>query len=197
MDKKVSQIIDDICTKGWAVFPEFFSSSFTMPLKDVLLNKHKTPASIGDSKVKNSEIRSDNIYWLSSKDNDSGILKFNQSIEEIRTQLNLELMLGLNSFDSHFAEYPEGSFYKAHIDATKKNNTRVLTFITYLNENWKSENGGQLRIHNNNSFVDIEPHMGTVVCFRSETVLHEVLPAKKQRCAITGWFHNSSTRNLI
>ena len=37
-------------------------------------------------------------------------------------------------------------------------------------------------------FVLIEPRLGTLVCFLSGDFWHEVMPARKIRASITGWF---------
>ena len=195
MKTRITKIVDDILNQGYCVYPNFLSHFTTKPLKEALVKKNMTPAGIGQYKDKNIEIRSDNIYWLCEQDIEPPIINFLKYIDDIKQQFNFELMLGLQSFEAHFAQYPEGSFYKPHIDSTKKNNSRVLTFITYLNDEWEKGDGGELRIHHNNSMIDVEPHMGTIVCFQSDIILHEVLKANKPRCAITGWLHNSSRKS--
>jgi SM-20-related protein len=59
--------------------------------------------------------------------------------------------------------------------------------ICYLNENWEENHGGQLRMHLPSGELDVFPTAGTMVCFRSDQIEHEVLPATRERRSITGW----------
>jgi SM-20-related protein len=59
--------------------------------------------------------------------------------------------------------------------------------ICYLNENWKAEEGGQLRIYEETNQIDVLPEAGRLVCFRSDKLEHEVLPASRARLSLTGW----------
>jgi SM-20-related protein len=38
-----------------------------------------------------------------------------------------------------------------------------------------------------NETLDVLPQAGRLVCFRSEQIEHEVLPATRPRFSITGW----------
>ena len=83
--------------------------------------------------------------------------------------------------------YPAGSFYKRHLDQFKADDHRKLSVICYLNNNWTAERGGQLRLHLSTDILDILPLAGRMVCFRSDQIEHEVLPAIKDRLSLTGW----------
>jgi SM-20-related protein len=83
--------------------------------------------------------------------------------------------------------YPEGSFYKRHLDQFNRDDHRKLSVICYLNENWLENHGGQLRIYPDNQAIDFFPIAGRLVCFRSDQIEHEVLPATRTRLSITGW----------
>ena len=75
---------------------------------------------------------------------------------------------------------------------------RTLSFLFYLNDDaWSSSDGGALRVFrprgdggadNGGDHVDVIPAGGTLVLFRSDSVEHEVLETRRQRCAIAGWF---------
>ncbi|MGH9801182.1 MAG: 2OG-Fe(II) oxygenase, partial [Blastocatellia bacterium] len=71
---------------------------------------------------------------------------------------------------------------------------RTLSCSFYLNEDWREECGGQLRLYLPNSYVDVLPTAGTCVLFRSDTFFHEVLPATETRFSLTGWFRRRSLR---
>jgi SM-20-related protein len=66
----------------------------------------------------------------------------------------------------------------------------------YLNNNWHSDDGGQLRMFldkkDETKFIDITPQSGTLVVFLSSDFLHEVLLAKRERMSVTGWFRTRS-----
>jgi SM-20-related protein len=83
--------------------------------------------------------------------------------------------------------YPVGSFYKRHLDQFKQDDHRKLSLICYLNEDWKETHGGQLRMHLPLGMVDVLPIGGKLVCFRSDMIEHEVLPATRERYSLTGW----------
>jgi SM-20-related protein len=87
----------------------------------------------------------------------------------------------------HRTIYPIGSFYKRHLDQFKKDDKRKLSVICYLNTDWKESEGGQLRIYLPNGSTDIFPLAGRLVCFRSDLLEHEVLPATRERLSLTGW----------
>jgi SM-20-related protein len=89
--------------------------------------------------------------------------------------------------------YPPGSYYKRHLDQFKKDDHRKLSVICYLNENWKEEEGGQLRIYLPDKDIDVLPIAGRLVCFRSDQLEHEVLRATRPRLSITGWILDQHT----
>lgn len=52
--------------------------------------------------------------------------------------------------------------------------------------------GGALRLydsaHPEAAYREVLPAGGTVVCFLSDPVWHEVMPAQRERRSLTGWF---------
>lgn len=106
--------------------------------------------------------------------------------------LNRGLYLGLKDFEAHLSLYLPGSLYKKHIDQFTKIKHRIIFCILYLNYDWKKEDCGHLRIYHEEedgkeAFVDIMPEAGTSLCFRSDKIYHEVLPANRKRFGLTGW----------
>lgn len=92
----------------------------------------------------------------------------------------------------HFAVYPEGTFYKRHLDVFQHTRARKISVICYLNFDWVPEDGGQLRIYlpqedGTEQQVDLLPLAYRLVCFNSQSLEHEVLPARRRRYSITGW----------
>jgi SM-20-related protein len=115
-----------------------------------------------------------------------------QALEALRLALNNTLWLGLFSFDAHYALYPPGAFYRRHRDqfrgSAASSDVRVISCAIYLNENWTLADGGALRIYDGQRAREVPPAAGTLVCFLSERFEHEVLPATRERLALTGWF---------
>lgn len=97
------------------------------------------------------------------------------------------MFLSLKDFEIHMTVYPVGAFYKRHLDQFKKEGHRKISVICYLNEEWKEEHGGQLRMYVPEGSLDVLPVSGRLVCFRSDLLEHEVLSATRQRMSLTGW----------
>ncbi|MCA9836472.1 MAG: 2OG-Fe(II) oxygenase [Trueperaceae bacterium] len=143
-----------------------------------------------------SEIRNDRIHWLDEENLSDVQQRYLDFLNDIKDLLNRELFMGIASFEGHYAVYPEGSFYKAHLDRFQDADERVMSCILYLNKDWQHDFGGQLRLHLDEQMLDVEPEAGTIVLFYSDKVLHEVLPANQERLSLTGWFRRRSLRDL-
>lgn len=139
------------------------------------------------------EIRGDHVMWLQTDSASVEQAIYLAKLERLRLALNQRFFLGLFEYEGHFAIYPEGAFYKAHLDRHAGTTDRIVTTILYLNPNWQPGDGGELKLWTTQegkagAFILIEPRMGTLVCFMAGDFWHEVLPAKKRRMSITGWF---------
>jgi Rps23 Pro-64 3,4-dihydroxylase Tpa1-like proline 4-hydroxylase len=95
-----------------------------------------------------------------------------------------------------YAYYPQGGYYRRHRDAEPDSvsNWRKYSLLLYLNHDWTSKDGGELRIHRDSggdelpvgelpNFMDVHPESGTLVLFRSDMCPHEVLDTRKERIA--------------
>lgn len=112
-------------------------------------------------------------------------------MENLRQNLNQQLFLGLFDYESHYAIYEQGAFYKKHLDALKGKSNRVLSTVLYLNKQWCAENAGELILYaadGKTVLESIQPKCGTIIIFLSEQFPHEVLSANKTRYSIAGWF---------
>lgn len=137
------------------------------------------------------EVRSDHVLWLDAAVG-GPVARLWDILDVLRLEMNRALWLGLVDFEGHFAVYPEGARYGRHLDRFQDSGLRSLTSIFYLNEDWTADDGGALRIYLNGEaatpYLDVQPQGGTLVAFLSGDFFHEVLPARRQRLAVTGWF---------
>jgi len=190
------KIIDEIVERGWSVCENFLPADSLQLLvqeaNELWHDGRFSPAGIGrgaDLKV-HPEIRGDQVLWWDGENLTLAQRNYWDAIESLRIQLNQELFLSLRDFEAHYAVYPAGSFYKKHLDQFRQTSQRAISCILYLNPEWQPSSGGQLRIYdseNDQLFTDVFPIAGRFVCFRSDAIYHEVLPATRQRFSLTGW----------
>lgn len=151
----------------------------------------------GAEQALNERIRGDSIAWIDERADAQG--QWLDFAEALRLQVNRQLLLGLFSFESHFAMYKPGAFYKKHVDAFKGQANRVLSVVAYLNPDWSESDGGQLVLYSDLEpdleIARVQPQMGTLVVFLSEDFPHEVLPAIKNRCSIAGWYRVNTSQS--
>ncbi|MCB5189204.1 2OG-Fe(II) oxygenase [Methylobacillus arboreus] len=194
----IDQLTEIIADQGYAVVPEFFPASFIAALRQEALALQEAGklqrATIGraESSKLDNKIRGDLIHWLDHAQPSSTQQDFSNSMEALRESFNRHLFLGLFELENHFAIYPPGAVYNKHLDQFRGNEERQISCILYLNEDWKEEYGGQLRLYLNGKeaepYIDISPTGGTLVVFLSGRFWHEVLPAIQPRISLTGWF---------
>ena len=187
----------DLC--GWASTPGYVERGDSMRLRSECAEASERGdfkrAGVGrglNLQVRD-EIRGDTVMWLQTGDASEEQGLYLAKLELLRLALNERFFLGLFEFEGHFAIYPEGAFYKAHLDRHVGTGDRIVTIILYLNPDWQPGDGGELKLWTTpgdkaGAFVLIEPRMGTMVCFLAGDHWHEVLPANKERMSITGWF---------
>lgn len=183
---------------GLSVSPNFLSPEQIVALQQEVLRQwqedgfKKAGVGHGDNFEVNHEIRNDFILWLAPPAVAPAIAQYLLLLEQLRLAINQELLLGLFDFEGMMAVYPEGHYYKKHTDQFQDTDLRTLTAILYLNPDWQEIDGGQLRVYfdayDESHYRDIAPQAGTLVTFLSSQYPHEVLPARRERISITGWF---------
>ncbi len=187
------QIADDLAESGYAVVERFLTSQEVDAIvqldefKQGLL--HFRRAGIGQQQERqiNESIRGDFIQWIDKENAPEPVKVYINKVQTLITSLNQNLFLSLKDYEVHMTIYPAGSFYKRHLDQFKADDHRKLSIILYLNVDWKEGKGGQLRMHLPQGAKDIFPEAGRLVCFRSDRIEHEVLPASRERLSLTGW----------
>jgi SM-20-related protein len=144
----------------------------------------------GQDKTRDRSVRRDKIAWLQGES--AAQAELCQAFEAIRCGLNQRLFLGLKRFESHYATYHPGDFYRKHVDSFHGRASRVVSVVLYLNENWQAADGGTLQVFNRDSDLEIcgrvSPELGRMAVFMSEEIPHEVLPANRTRYSVACWF---------
>ncbi len=189
----LNQLADSVAETGYAVIDDFLSneeidSIFSLDsFKNGLLQFKKAGIGKNQDRQINEAIRGDYIQWIDPNNAEPPLLTYFDKLRQVIAFVNQSLFLSLKDCEVHQTIYPIGSFYKRHLDQFKKDDHRKLSVICYLNKDWKEADGGQLRMFIGNESKDIFPLAGRLVCFRSDLLEHEVLPAKRARLSLTGW----------
>lgn len=196
----VEGVIDGLAGQGYAVMPGYFSPTLMRALlREARLREKRgefRPAAVGrhNGQLRNRLVRTDHTCWLEGQS--LAQCRLLEELETLRLGINRSLFLGLFDLESHFAVYPPGAFYRRHLDAFKGNNPRVVSVVVYMNPVWSAEDGGCLRLWRapdaRRAIMDVPPRSGTLVCFLSEQIPHEVLPAINPRFSIAGWFRRQA-----
>jgi SM-20-related protein len=115
--------------------------------------------------------------------------------ERLKLEANRAAWLGLDRRELQLGCYSgNGETYARHLDVFRgKGESRRLTAIYYLNEGWRPEEGGQLRLFLPSGDRDIAPITDRLLVFMSAEVEHAVLPALAERWALTAW-HSGACR---
>lgn len=194
-----ARIADDLLAHGYCIRPAALPEPLTLSLSAHLRSMDDARYSRagigrGGGYLKNRFVRTDEICWINGES--SAGLKWLEWAGRLQTFLNRRLLLGLFSFESHFAHYAPGDYYKRHYDAFRGQANRMLSIVVYLNSGWQPTDAGELVLYRDDedrAGVRVVPLMGTVVVFLSEEFPHEVLPAQRDRYSIAGWFRLNST----
>ena len=200
-DTQLDAIANGLVSNGYLILdhalPELLLQGLLKYFKELQEDQFKS-AGIGRRSdfQRQDEIRSDKIHWITA--NTEATAEFLQCMESVRLGINRRLFMGVSDYESHFAHYPVGAFYKKHVDAFRThkispqtNSNRVLSTVLYLNETWQRDNGGELVLYAEDGeqvLKKVLPEFGRLVIFLSEKFPHEVLPANRERKSIAGWF---------
>ena len=193
LTSQLNKLADQIAENGFAVIDDFLSNEeidsvlALQGFKNGLLQFKKAGIGKNQDKQINEAIRGDYIQWIDPNNAEPPLLTYLDRLKQVIAFVNQSLFLSLKDCEVHQTIYPIGSFYKRHLDQFKKDDHRKLSVICYLNKDWKEADGGQLRMFIGHESKDILPVAGRLVCFRSDLLEHEVLPATRERLSLTGW----------
>ena len=196
----ISSIVERIAEEGYAVIESFLNQqeveALVLQAQSLQNAGEMHKATTGIAKLENAARRGDFIHWIEESQASKAEMFYLGAMAELQQAINQAFFLGLFELESHFAIYPPGAGYQKHLDQFIGKEERKVSCILYLNDSWHSDDGGQLRMYldkkEDKRFIDITPQAGTLVVFLSSDFLHEVLPAKRERMSITGWFRTRS-----
>ncbi|MFK7159452.1 2OG-Fe(II) oxygenase [Marinospirillum sp. MEB164] len=199
------QLIDGLVAQQWFVAPNYLPAALCADLyadlQQLRQQQALAPAGIGRGQqhLHAETVRGDLTHWLDGAT--PAQRTYLALMRELKDTLNRELFLGLFEYECHYALYPPGSFYKKHVDSFRGRSNRVVTTVLYLNANWQEKDAGEMRLYDPETqqpLLDVPPQAGTLVCFLSEHLPHEVLPTQAERASIAGWFRiNNSLQGVI
>lgn len=201
---ELDRLADGLADQGYAIIDNFLSAGEVDSI--LQLDEFKgdwgqfQKAGIGKSSERQikENIRGDYIHWINPDSAAPAIRVYLAKLNSLIKHVNQSLFLSLKDFEVHMTVYPIGSYYHRHLDQFKRDDHRKLSVICYLNKDWQEADGGQLKIYTNADSFSILPLAGRLVCFRSDLLEHEVLPATRNRLSLTGWIldQHSDLRHL-
>lgn len=163
--------------------------SFLQKKKEADVLKKAGIGALSDFTI-DKKIRGDFVFWL-DRQRDEELGEFYALIDELIYGLRRFCYLPIQDFEFHLSHYPVGTFYKAHVDSFQNRSNRIISFVLYLNPDWKEGDGGELVIHKDGETLSFPPVKGRLALFKSDTVLHEVAITNTDRYSLTGWLLNN------
>ena len=168
-------IVNDLGLHGYSVSEGLLTRTHVAALAGLALSHQQegrlVRARTGKAKTENESLRGDSIAWLDENSLEAPVIDCLATFDALRLTLNEQLFMNLHEVESHFAIYPPGAVYRKHLDQFATGpQLRQLSLVLYLNEGWISADGGQLRLHlddSNNDRIDISPTNGRLVLFES------------------------------
>lgn len=187
-DQHLSQLAD----QHYTTIDQFISLPELLTIADYLTIQKSTfkKAGVGTAHhyAVDKQVRGDYIRWIDPSDTPECLSPIMERMKQLMDYFNETCFLGLKDIEAHLTYYPVGTRYARHLDQLQLNDSRKITFIIYLNHEWKAADGGELIVYTQEDPSSIAPIGGRLVMFRSNILEHEVIQTQKERCSITGWF---------
>lgn len=193
-------ISDDLCTKGYHIIDNFLEQAVYRQLQNIAVDLHRN-GSLKNAKIglqiqaqQNQSIRRDEIFWLDKAHDQEGVQLYLEKMHYFAQYLNQTLFLSLCEFETHFAVYQPGSYYKMHVDQFQRTKSRKISCVYYLNDSWQPAFGGILKLYDEQEELleQVNPIGNRFICFKSQ-LPHEVCKTEQTRYSIAGWL---KTRTL-
>ena len=219
MPRLTSSNLDKLSSQGYVIIDNFISEDLQKALRDDVQRLRKASefatAKIGQDSTNalNTDIRVAETCFLGPSKLQNQPSPAREQMYAVLDQVRADLPnqpLDKNLSELLYAYYPQGGFYRRHRDAIagSASTLRKYSLLLYLNQNWKEEDGGKLRMHFDSggdelpagetpNFQDVDPKGGTLVLFESDKVPHEVLDTNAERVAVVGWYNRPVTAGDI
>jgi SM-20-related protein len=188
---------DGLAECGFAVVPQFLARDAALALRAeggrrrAAGELHAARIGRGANAQRVETIRGDEICWLDAAHATAPERALLARFEALRLALNRTLYLGLVELEAHYARYGPGAGYARHLDRFHDDDARAISLVLYLNDAWREEDGGALRLFASADAAGlalaIAPQLGTLVAMRADTIPHEVVPAQRERWSVAGW----------
>ena len=201
-DRAHETIADALAERGYAVADGFLSREEAAALREAAGRRraagefHSARVGRGASAQHQASLRGDEICWLDASTASEPECALMARLTALRLALNRSLYLGLVELEAHYACYAPGASYGRHLDRFRDDDARAISLVLYLNEGWRDEDGGSLRVftnaHAREPAREVFPRAGTLVAMRSDTIAHEVAPAQRERWSVAGWLRRRS-----
>lgn len=200
---RLEPIADRLAEQGWSVtdsgLPPAVLGELEHCCRSLWTSEALRPAAVGRAGEQQvmPDVRGDHIRWLDDCPPSAAHAAYSEAMATLRHTLNRSLLLGLDSYETHYALYPPGAGYRKHLDRFKDNPLRTVSVVLYLNSQWQPGDGGELRLHLPEGPLDVPPRAGTLAVFMSDSILHEVRPAQRDRASLVGWFRRRPDNPLL
>ena len=145
-------MLTNLSTHGWSqhslFLPETLRLALASECADLAASGALKSAGVGRTAVLTVQptIRGDQILWLNPGQSQA-CDAYLAIMESLRLLLNQHFYLGLEEYESHFAFYAPGRAYLRHLDRFRDDDSRTVSVVIYLNQDWLSDQGGALRLH--------------------------------------------------
>lgn len=195
-----AKLLADLEEKSWCHLPHFLSPQIIDQLDQAMAQKGRlSAAQIGGGLQRelNKGIRDCESCWVENWEEEpfSFLYQENTYIQEL---LRNHFLLALKRFETQYAHYPVGGFYKKHLDQIAGKGHRQVTMVLFLNDVF---DGGELVIYNKDDkgLIDakISPKKGATVIFFSSQVYHEVLSTNEERLTLTTWLRDDEVEPWV
>jgi SM-20-related protein len=201
VDAALATLLDEIDEQGWAVSDTLFPVELARALQAEALERweqgqfHVAGVGRGKEHTLQTDMRGDSVYWLEERTTTPATEQFQHWCDNLQQVLNRHFFIGLKHREMHFARYEPGSRYVRHVDQHRHTPHRKISFVLYLNEGWREQDGGQLCLYDpqegEHEVKRVAPLFARMVVFRSD-IYHEVLLCHQIRWSLTGWFRTDS-----
>jgi SM-20-related protein len=194
-----SKIKTDLELQAWAHVPKLLNHELSNELLALFREKLERDSFVAAGVGKNTQnflrenVRLSQTCWIDNWEENKALCSLYDLKQEMMRELNEYFRLSMKRFESQFALYPEGGFYKKHLDQLRTGMHRQVSCIFYLND---CHNGGELILYDqhdrNKESATISPRKGDCVLFFSGQIFHEVLATNSPRFSLTTWFRDDA-----